>query len=339
MTETVRIALPSKGSLGQPTLDFLAAAGLQVNKTNPRQYTATIPALPQVWVMFQRPADIPLSVADGRVDLGITGSDRVIERHDQIGEHLLMLHEALNFGHCELLVAVPADWAGVDTVAALAEKARSAALPLRVANKYPNVVGAFLDEHGVAPCEQVYADGALEIAPTMGSADFIADISVTGTTLRENYLKPLKDGTILRAQACFIGNRAALQTRPEVRDLAHEMLEYFEAHLTARNRLLVTANIRGESAESVAARIMDQPDLGGLTGPTISPVFSRSPGESWFAVNLVVVRSRLYTAIEQLRGIGGSGVIVSPVSYIFDEYPARCRALDAALGNRGANDE
>ncbi len=327
MSETVRIALPSKGSLGQPTLDFLAACGLEAHKPNPRQYTATIPALPQVWVVFQRPGDIPSSVARGDVDLGITGSDRVAEREAPV----MMLHDALDYGHCDLVLAVPADWTHVKSVHDLAAYAAKSDAVLRAATKYQNLVRAFLDTHGIAPCELVYADGALEAAPAVGSADFIADISATGTTLRENYLKPVEGGTILHAQACFIGREQALREQPAVRTLARKMLEYIEAHLTARARLLITANMRGASAEAVARRVLAQPDLRGLTGPTLAQVFS-ADDENWFAVNLVVVRERLYPAIEQIRAIGGSGVIVSQVHYIFDEYPHRCRALDAALG-------
>ncbi|GAB4463425.1 MAG: ATP phosphoribosyltransferase [Anaerolineae bacterium] len=331
MPTDIRIALPSKGALGDATLDFLEEAGLGVNKTNPRQYTATIPALPGVQVLFQRPADIPLSVARGDVDLGVTGFDRVAEAHPKTGAALLVLHEALGYGHCGLVLAVPVEWTDVTAMAALAEKARERG-GLRVATKYHHLVSEFLARHGVGPFELVYADGALEITPLMGSADLIADISATGTTLRENGLKPLSDGTVLHAQACLIGNRPALQARGPVLDVARRLLEYIEAHLAARGRVLLIANMRGESAERVAERVRNQTELGGLTGPTIARVYARDPDAGWFSVTVVVFRERLYEAIGQLRAIGGSGVVVTPLTYIFDEYPERCRALDAALG-------
>lgn len=332
-TPTVRMALPSKGALGDATLDFLAGAGLPVTKTNPRQYTATIPNLPEVQVLFQRPADIPLSVARGDVDLGVTGSDRVAEAQPQTGDAALMLHDALGFGHCALVLAVPVGWTDIDTMAALAERARAQG-GLRVATKYDHLVSDFLARHGVGPVALVYADGALEVTPLMGTADLIADISATGTTLRENGLKPLDDGTVLRAQACLIGNRAALQARGAVLDVARKTLEYVEAHLAAREKVLLIANMRGESAEAVAGRVLGQTELGGLTGPTVARVYARDPNAGWFSVSVVVLRERLYQAIRQLRAIGGSGVVVTPLTYIFDEYPARCRALDAALDAR-----
>ncbi|MFN3928701.1 MAG: ATP phosphoribosyltransferase, partial [Thermoflexus sp.] len=114
----IRLALPSNGRLEEPTLAFLAACGLAVEKANPRQYVARIPALPEVTVLFQRAGDIPLSVRDGGVDFGITGYDVVMERLDH-DPRVLILHEALNYGHCDLVLAVPETWP-VETVAELA---------------------------------------------------------------------------------------------------------------------------------------------------------------------------------------------------------------------------
>ena len=93
----MRLSLPSKGRLAEDCLDFLKACGLSIYKPNPRQYEATIPALPGLTVLFQRPADIVVSVRDGSVDFGITGIDVIEERRGENGD-LLILHEALGFG-------------------------------------------------------------------------------------------------------------------------------------------------------------------------------------------------------------------------------------------------
>ena len=110
MGEQIRIALPSKGRMEDETLSFLAACGLRVNKRNPRQYTATIPALPDVLVLFQRARDIPVSVAAGDVDLGITGYDGLVEMVGESSEAVITVHEALGYGECSLVLAVPEDW-------------------------------------------------------------------------------------------------------------------------------------------------------------------------------------------------------------------------------------
>lgn len=329
MTEPqIRLALPSKGRMEEETLDFLAGCGLRVDKRNPRQYTATLPALPGVLVLFQRARDIPVSVAAGDVDLGITGYDAMAETGGG-SDAIVTVHDALGYGECALVVAVPDDWAEVQTAADLARRAANERL--RVATKYPLLVGRFLSEAGAESVRVVSADGALESAPTVGYADFIADITSTGTTLRENRLRPLSDGTILTSQAILIGNRAALQDRPGVLQATRQMLEFIEAHQRARGQYMIFANMRGESAEAVAARVFSQTDLGGLQGPTVAPMITREGAGGWWAINLVSSADKLYAAIQQIRAIGGSGVVVTPVTYIFEELPARYQRLLAAL--------
>ncbi len=326
----VRLALPSKGRLADATLDFLARSGLRVEKLNPRQYIARIPALPELEVLFQRAGDIVVGVRQGSVDFGITGFDVVEEKRGD-GDAVLVLHEALGYGHCRLTVAVPEAWAEVRTMADLAREVAAMQRPLRVATKYPRLSRAFFERHGI-PHTLILAEGTLEIAPTIGYADAIVDLVTTGLTLRDNRLRPLDDGVILASQAVLIANRHALQHRPGALDIARHLLEYIEAHLRAQGHFLVIANVRGESAEAVAARMARQPHIRGLQGPTISPVFSPQGERPWFSVSIVVARAHLNQAIAELRAIGGSGVIVTPALYIFEEEPPRLRALLDALG-------
>jgi ATP phosphoribosyltransferase len=112
--------------------------------------------------------------------------------------------------------------------------------------------------------------------------------------------------------------------------MARRLLEYIEAHLRAKDNLLVIANMRGESPEAIAHKIFTQTDVGGLQGPTISPVIVRDGGR-WYSVSVVVRSDRLPQAITELRLIGGSGIIVSPVTYIFEEEPPRYKAMLDAL--------
>ena len=175
----IRLSLPSKGRLAQATLDFLAACGLEVEKPNPRQYAAHIPALPGLTVLFQRPGDIVVSVRDGSVDFGITGIDVVAERQGDNGA-VLMLHDALNFGQCRLCLAVPEEWETVHTMADLATHARALARPLRVATKFPHLTSDFLDRHAVTPYTLINVEGTLEVAPAIGYADLIADLASSG---------------------------------------------------------------------------------------------------------------------------------------------------------------
>ncbi len=322
--DDIRLSLPSKGRLAEDAQEFLAACGFTVDKPNPRQYAASVPQLPGVTVLFQRPGDIVTSVRDGSVDFGITGLDVTAEYG---GDAILVLHDTLGFGSCRLAVAVPETWEEL-TVTDLAARARAMERPLRLATKYPRLTAAFLKEQGVAPFDLVEAEGTLEVAPAIGHADCIVDLVSSGQTLRDNRLRPLEDGTILRSQAALIANLTALRARPEVLDVARTLLEFTEAYLRAQGHVMVTANVRGASPEAIAGRMAERPFLGGLQGPTISPVVANgTTANGWYAVQIAVRRPQLFRAITELRTIGGSGVVVTPVTYIFEEEPARYRAM------------
>jgi ATP phosphoribosyltransferase len=325
----IRLALPSKGRLEGDSLELLAASGLAVYKPNPRQYQATLPAIPSVSVVFQRPGDIVVGVRQGSLDFGIAGTDMIEEKKGAGGE-VIVLHDSLGFGACALALAVPdenEDFAGVESVALLRERAGDLAAkgrPLRVATKFPVLTDRYLRGAGFDSFRLIDSEGTLEIAPAIGYADIISDLISTGMTLRDNHLRPLADGVILRSQACLIANRAAAKSRPEVLEVAHTLMEYVEAYLRAQDRYILFANMRGNNPQEIAARLFSQTDLGGLQGPTISEVIVRdAKAGRMFAVNIVVRKQDILKAVQELRSIGGSGVVVSPATYIFEEEPAR----------------
>lgn len=325
----IRLALPSKGILAESALELLADVGLHVYKPNPRQYRATIPSLPGLTVLFQRPGDIVVSVRDGSVDFGITGWDMVAERRG-VNDDVLIIHPGLGFGRCSLNVIVPETWEQVNTMADLTGLNQHLGRPLRVATKFPNLSRAFFGEHDLPGVELIFAEGTLEIAPTIGYADLIVDLVSTGTTLRDNRLKALTDGTVLQSQACLVTNKARLTSRAQVLSIAKQLLEFIVAHLRAAENVSIFANIRGESAESIARRMFTKSVIGGLQGPTLSPVITRQ-GEKWFATNLIVRKDQLVQAISELRQVGGSGVVVTPVTYIFEEEPEEITNMLAVL--------
>jgi ATP phosphoribosyltransferase len=331
----IRLALPSKGRLEQDSLALLEACGLEVYKPNPRQYQATIPAIPSATVMFQRPGDIVVGVRQGSLDFGIAGTDTLEEKCGDANE-IIILHEALGFGVCSLALAVPEEWSDVQSVGELrilAKQMEKESHPLRVATKFPVLTARFLEKSGIPTAPLVFSEGTLEISPSIGYADMISDLVSTGTTLRDNRLRRLEDGTILRSQACLFANRAALHNRPDVLAVAHTLIEYFEAHLRAQEHCLVFANMRGASPREIARKLFEQTDLGGLQGPTISEVIARDPGsKEWYAVNIVVRKADVMQAVQELRSIGGSGVVVSPVTYIFEKEPERYLRLQKELG-------
>jgi ATP phosphoribosyltransferase len=328
----VILALPSKGAIAEPTLSFLRECGLRVENPNPRQYTGTMPAIPSVEILFQRVTDVVYKVADATVHLGITGLD-VVREHPH--ENLIVIQENLKYGYCQLLVAVPEAWLDVEGIRDIADialdlrefKRRN----LRVATKYPTLTRQFLHEQGIHHFTLVKAEGAIEAAPTLGYADIIVDLAQTGTTLRENHLKPISDGVILESQACLIGNRRAFCDNPQILDTVQSLLEYMDAALQGRHYFQVTANIQGDDAETVAQRVASNPATRGLQGPTIAPIFSANGSGRWFTVTIIVPDKELLRSVEYLRTIGGTQTIVTPVRYVFLENSPTFTRLQALL--------
>lgn len=325
----IRIALPSKGLLAEGSRQLLADVGLPIYNPNPRQYIATIPLLPGIEVIFQRPGDIVISVRDGSVDFGITGRDIYLEKMDSNGK-ILELHSQLGFGKCSLNVIIPEDWTQINSMTDLLDLQKSLARPLKVATKFPNLAKNFFASETEIPIHVIRAEGAVEIAPTVGYADLIVDLVSTGTTLRDNRLKNLPGGKILDAEACLIANRRRLKNISDALTIATQLLEMIGAHLRGRDNLAVFANIRANSKEEISRKIFQKEVIGGLQGPTVSPVLTRDI-DPFFAIHVVVRKENLHKAIGELREIGGSGVVVSPVNYIFEEEPREIIDMMTAL--------
>ena len=294
----IRLALPSKGILQEKTMTFLANCGLNVFRPNPRQYAATIPNLPELTVLFQRPGDIVVGVRQGTLDFGISGLD-IVGEYAFGSERVLVLHEALGFGPCTLNLAVPETQPqrNMADLQVWAKELEQAGQVLRVATKFPKLTKEMLDKHVVGPYRLISPEGTLEIAPVIGFADVIADLVSSGTTLHDNHLRKLDDGLILKSEACLIANKQALAKDNKVLDVARKLLEFMEAHLRAQGSFSVTANVRGGSPEQIASMMFDKVHIGGLQGPTISRVITRKNMEQdqkWYAVNIIVKKSNVF---------------------------------------------
>lgn len=321
MNQPLRIALPSKGALEIGTRNLLSACGLKVSRPNDRQYFGTIPSLPKTKVLFQRAADIFTKVEEGSADLGVTGYDVVAEKgegHDDV----VVIWDRLGYGKCELVLAVPENWIDVSSIEDLADLSltfREKGKNLRIATKYQNMTRNWLYEQAIVNFSLVEVQGAMEAAPSMGYADMIADVTSTGTTLRENRLKRLNGGTLLQSQACFIANKRLLLENETKLETTKVMLELMEAHFESKRYVSITANVRGKSELGIGDRLMEEGGfhgIAGLQGPTIAKVYAG--GESdWFAVTVVVRQDMLLSAINHLRNVGGRDMTVFSPQYVF----------------------
>ena len=208
MRDTVSIGLPSKGRLKESALNLLRKNNLElISKGGDRDYFASLNNLPNIKVIYLHAREIIERLGDGTLDVGISGLDLLNESTVNLQKRV-EVKKKLDFGKANLVVAIPDDWIDVQTVADLEEvsfyfrdKKNSR---LRVATKYPNLTNKFFATKGVTQYRIISSLGTTETYPFTGSSEFITDITSTGSTLKANNLRVLKDGTILESQACVL---------------------------------------------------------------------------------------------------------------------------------------
>jgi ATP phosphoribosyltransferase len=209
---TLTLGLPSKGRLQTDTIDWFAERGIEITRTgDQRQYVAEARGIDGLEVVMLSAGEIPRELATGRIHLGVTGEDLIRERIPGWRDRVV-LAASLGFGQADLIVAVPAFWVDVETMADLDEVAEAFRARhghgLRVATKYHNLTRAFFQEKGVADYRLIDSQGATEAGPKNQSCEAIVDITSSGETLRANQLKLLDDGLILKSQATLCLSRA-----------------------------------------------------------------------------------------------------------------------------------
>lgn len=207
------LGVPSKGRLMEQAAGYFAGLGLAYAKIgHERGYRGAIQGLPDIEVAYLSASEIARYLQLGRIHLGVTGED-LIREHIADADKRCEFLAKLGFGRADVVVAVPECWIDVWTITDLDEAAslfyREHGRRLRVATKYMNLSRHFFAEHGLTSYRLVESLGATEGTPAAQTADVIVDITTTGTTLRANHLKMLKDGLILSSEANLVMSRVA----------------------------------------------------------------------------------------------------------------------------------
>ena len=197
---------------------------------------------------------------------------------------------------------------------------------LRIATKYARVLRHYLFDRGINHFTLVPVSGTLEAAPAAGYADLIADITATGTTMRENQLKTLEEGTILVSQACLIGNINLLKESKKCLKLARSIMDVMEAHLRAEPFYRIAANVQSASDQEGSGAVLARPDLAGLRGPTIARVYNIEE-EDWYSVSLLIKKGQLLEAVDHLRSCGAVDIAASQITYLFDGFSSAYHQL------------
>jgi ATP phosphoribosyltransferase len=281
----LRIALPNKGRLNQDCRELLNDAGLEVRASSERALTASLGG--EFEAIFVRAQDIPEFVADGAADAGITGWDLVAE-----SERALESRLDLEFGRCRLVVAAREE-GGIRSLSDLRGSPR-------IATVFPNLTRSFFAAAGKT-VQVVPVSGAVEVAPHLGIADLIVDLTSSGSTLKVNGLREI--ATVLQSSARLITAAKPAADEPRERSL-NELVQALESVIAARGKRYVMANVPRNRLDEV------KKVLPGISGPTIIDLMN---GGSMVAVHAVAPAASIYKTLTALKQLGGEGILVTRI--------------------------
>jgi ATP phosphoribosyltransferase len=211
--DIINIGIPSKGRLRKDVLNIFKKNKLKlISERGERDLFGSIKNKKNIKVVYLHAREIIQRLGDGSLDLGFSGFDLLKESEINI-QNKINVSKKYNFGKATLVVAIPDEWIDVQTIADLEEIAfefkDKKKKRLRVGTKYPNLTREFLFSKGVTQFKLVDSLGATETYPFTGSAEIITDITSTGETLRANNLRILKDGEILKSEACMMTSKSS----------------------------------------------------------------------------------------------------------------------------------
>jgi ATP phosphoribosyltransferase len=283
----LRIALPNKGRLSEDARDLFNQAGLDVLVRGDRALTASLGG--EFEAIFVRAQDVPEFVADGAADAGITGDDLVSEAARELDALL-----DLEFGKCRIVVACRDD----APVSSLEEIPRDS----RVATAFPAITRRFFDAAGIA-VQIVPISGAAEIAPHLGIADVIVDVTSTGSTLKTNGLREI--ATVMSSSARLYAASCRKSTWPQGKlTVLDELVGALASVVRARGKRYLMANVPRAGLAKV------KEILPGITGPTVVDILN---GGEFVAVHAVVRAESVYRTIASLKDLGAEGILLTRI--------------------------
>ena len=280
----IKIAIPSKGRISEPSINILEKAGLGlIDKNNRKLISKTFNE--NIEVMFARASDIPEFINDGVADIGITGVDLIKESESDVSELL-----DLRFGQTKLVLAAPEE-SNINSLSDIKED-------MKVATEFPVLTKKYLEENNLN-LKIVKLSGSTEAAPFIGIADLITDLTSTGTTLKMNHLKIID--IILDSTIKLIANKNSLNNKKE---LIESVSTGIKGVLDAERKKLIMMNVKNDDLDKVK-NVM--PSMGGLT---ISEVLSEN---KTVAVQAVIDEKQVFELVNDLRNAGAKDILVVPI--------------------------
>ena len=213
----INIGLPSKGRLKNDTINIFKKNKLNIySERGERDLFGYIKKIPNVKIIYLHARECIEQLSLGNIDIGFSGYDLFKESEINI-QNKILINKRYDYGKANLVLAIPDLWIDVQTLLDLDEVAdefkKKKKRLLRVATKYPNLTRQFLYSKGVTQFQLVKSLGSTEVAPFTGTAEIISDITSTGATLKANNLRILKDGEILKSQACLMISKKSLNKK------------------------------------------------------------------------------------------------------------------------------
>jgi ATP phosphoribosyltransferase len=274
----LRIAVPNKGSLSDRACAMLREAGYRQRKDT-KELVLVDPAN-QVEFFYLRPRDIAVYVSAGRLDLGITGRDLLVESGANAEEIL-----PLGFGRSTFRFAVRPGWA----------RSTNDFEGLTIATSYEGIVSKHLAEAGIQAFV-VHLDGAVETAVELGVAQVVADVVESGTSLRNAGLEVIGE-PLMESEAIVIARPGSDEPG------ARQFLRRLQGVLVARGYVMMDYDCPAEHLEAAVALTP------GLEAPTVSPLHHGG----WVAVRAMVPAGQAQQIMDDLYEVGARAILTTAI--------------------------
>lgn len=324
MTESLILAVPSKGRLQENVHAFFARAGMPLTQARgARDYRGALEGVANVEVAYLSASEIAAALASGAAHLGVTGEDLVRENILDADTRVTLL-EKLGFGYANVVVAVPQAWIDVRSMDDLDDVASHfhgrTGRRIRVATKYVNLTRSFFARHGIVDYRIVESAGATEGTPAAGTAELIVDITTTGATLAANGLKVVNDGIILKSEANLVASLSAPWTE-SAREAARLMFDRMAAEKRARTMREVRTRFSRCDNSLVEEAVETYRCVAPFGGPTSSGMLTlHCPPDTLHGLSIF------------LRERGASMITVGAIDYVFATENPLYEALEARIG-------
>lgn len=282
--EILKIALPNKGRLSQKIYELLNQAGLNLDLKDERCLKLDTKDK-KFQLIFVRAADIPNFLDSKVADIGFTGKDIIVEK-----EIDLDIVKEFSFGKCDMVVALPEEL-NINDISQLPNN-------IRVATSFPNIAKRYFEKLGKnAKISEIM--GAVEITPSLGFCDVVIDITSTGTTLKSNRLKIIDK--ILSSSTVLCARK---DLEPEKQIKLRSLIRAIDSVIDAKAKKYLMVHIPKDKLEEVKTF------LPGLSSPTVIPLHENNDK---VVIHVVVDEDKVFDAIDNLKQIGGEGILILSV--------------------------